>query len=70
MNLDILPLVEYGPSMVLPRRGRYLRRGFFRMTVDKCITPEVYNALGEVKDIKKWMRRYYIRRVDEECGKG
>lgn len=70
MNLDLLPLVEYGPSMVLPRKGRYMRRGFFRMNIDKRITPEQYNALGEVKDIKKWMRRYYIRRVDEESGKG
>ena len=40
------------------------------MNIDKRITPEQYNALGEVKDIKKWMRRYYIRRVDEESGKG
>ena len=56
--------------MVLPRKGRYMRRGFFRMNIDKRITPEQYNALGEVKDIKKWMRRYYIRRVDEESGKG
>lgn len=69
LELDILPVVEHGPAMVLPRDARHLRRGFFRMTIDRRITPQECLAMGEVKDVRKWMRRYYIRRVDEECGR-
>lgn len=63
LNLDLLPVVERGPSALLPRGALLLRSGFFSMTVHRRITPVEQQAMGSVRAVTKWMRAFYRQRV-------
>lgn len=59
LGLDILPLVEYGPGKVLPKGGKYLRKGQINLQIHKRIPLAEYKKIGTTKEIASWFRRYY-----------
>lgn len=65
LKLDIVPLVECAPGRCLPKGGKYLRRGFFHVYVDKRIPYEEYAEKGEDREVASWFRRYYEHRYAE-----
>lgn len=69
LRLDILPMIEYGMGNVLPKKGRYLRRGKMFLSVRKRISYEEYNMVGRTKDITSWFRKYYIKEYRGLCNR-
>lgn len=65
LNLDILPLVVSEPGRVLPKNGRYLRKGVFKVFTGKRVSPTDYNQWGDTKKIASCFRKYYINKVAE-----
>ena len=63
LGLDILPIVENGAGRVLPKGGKYLRKGEIRIDIDKRIAPTEYRKHGEIRKIASWFRKYYVERV-------
>lgn len=59
LKLDILPFVEYGVGKVLPKGGKYLRRGSIRLQIDKRIPYEEYSRYGTSQEIASRFRKYY-----------
>ena len=59
LNLDILPVMVHEPGRVLPKGGKYLRRGVFQVEMAERIRPEEYLKHGDVKEISQWFRKYY-----------
>lgn len=59
LKLDILPFVEYGAGQVLPKGGKYLRKGRIRLQIDKRIPYEEYSQYGTSQEIASRFRKYY-----------
>lgn len=59
LKLDILPFIEYGPGLVLPKGGTYLRKGQIKLQIDKRISYDEYSKIGSTKEIASWFRKYY-----------
>ena len=59
LKLDILPFVEYGAGQVLPKGGKYLRRGDIRLQINKRIPYEEYIQYGTSQEIASRFRKYY-----------
>lgn len=59
LKLDILPFVEYGAGQVLPKGGKYLRRGYIRLQINKRIPYEEYTQYGTSQEIASRFRKYY-----------
>lgn len=59
LKLDILPFVEYGAGQVLPKGGKYLRRGDIRLQINKRIPYEEYTQYGTSQEIASRFRKYY-----------
>lgn len=65
LNLDILPLIVSEPGRVLPKNGRYLRKGVFKVVTDPRVRPHEYNQWGDTKKIAASFRKYYKKRLLE-----
>lgn len=63
LKLDILPFVEYGVGRVLPKGGKYLRKGSIRLQIDKRIPYEEYIRYGTSQEIASRFRKYYKERM-------
>lgn len=59
LKLDILPFVEYGAGKVLPKGGKYLRKGDIRLQINKRIPYEEYTQYGTSQEIASRFRKYY-----------
>lgn len=59
LKLDILPFVEYGAGQVLPKGGKYLRKGDIRLQINKRIPYEEYTQYGTSQEIASRFRKYY-----------
>ena len=59
LKLDILPFVEYGAGKVLPKGGKYLRKGSIRLQINKRIPYEEYSQYGTSQEIASRFRKYY-----------
>lgn len=66
LGADILPVVLYGTGRVLPKKGRFLRRSPISLHIEKRISPEEAEKLGDTMlERSKWFRHFYIRRLSE-----
>ncbi len=65
LKLDILPFVEYGPGLVLPKKAKYLRKGQICLKINKRIPYEEYSQIGTTKDIASWFRKYYKKEYSD-----
>lgn len=59
LKLDILPFVEYGAGKVLPKGGKYLRKGDIRLQINRRIPYEEYTQYGTSQEIASRFRKYY-----------
>lgn len=69
LQLDILPFVEYGAGQVLPKGGKYLRKGQIKLHIQERIPYEEYSKLGTIKEISSWFRKYYKREYSTLCNR-
>ena len=65
LNLDIVPILEYAPGRVLPKGGKYLRKGIIHMDIGRRVPPEEYLQYGETREIASHFRQYYTQRYIE-----
>lgn len=64
LHLDILPLVLHGACHVLPKHGRYMRRGTISLEVDKRVTPAELAHFDTDRAAASWFRKWYIDRCE------
>ena len=69
LKLDILPFIEYGVGQVLPKKGKYLRKGRIILSVKDRISHNTYSQIGTVKEITSWFRMYYRTEYAKLCNK-
>ena len=69
LRLDIVPFVEYGAGHVLPKKGKYLRKGRIVVKINERIHFAEYSTNGTVKDIASWFRKYYKSEYAQLCNK-
>lgn len=69
LKLDILPFVEYGVGRVLPKGGKYLRRGNIRLHINERIPYDEYSKYGTYQDIASRFRQYYKTQYRLMCNK-
>ena len=69
LKADILPLVEYGVGRILPKGGRYLRKGTIRLHVNERIPYEEYSKYGTYQDMASRFRQYYKTQYRIMCNK-
>ena len=63
LDLDILPVILYGAGKALPKHGRVLHRGPVYMEIDKRISRNEMESLGDTHRAQaSCMRKYYISR--------
>ena len=65
LGLDILPVTVCAPGKVLPKGGKYLRKGVFHVEVDKRVAPGEYLQRGCDREVARWFRKYYKERYAE-----
>lgn len=63
LKLDILPFVEYGAGKVLPKGGKYLRKGSIRLQINERIPYEEYSKYGTSQEIASRFRKYYKEKL-------
>jgi len=59
LNIDIIPFIEYGAGRVLPKKGKYLRKGRIILHINKRIPFGEYSKIGTVREIASWFKKYY-----------
>ena len=69
LQLEILPFVEYGAGRVLPKGGKYLRKGEMKLIIKQRIPYEKYNIIGTEQEIASWFRKYYKQEFSSLCNK-
>ena len=69
LQTDILPLVEYGVGRVLPKGGKYLRKGQIVVQMNRRVPFEEYDKLGSDQQLASWFRQYYRREYSSMCNR-
>jgi 1-acyl-sn-glycerol-3-phosphate acyltransferase len=69
LQLDILPFVEYGAGFVLPKGGKYLRKGEIKLTIKDRIKYKEYMKIGTEQEISSWFKNYYVKEYSSLCNK-
>lgn len=69
LQTDILPLVEYGVGRVLPKGGKYLRKGQIVVQMNRRVTFEEYDKIGSDQQLASWFRQYYRREYSSMCNR-
>lgn len=64
LNLDILPLAIHGACHVLPKHGRYMRRGTISMEVCKRVTPTELACFDTDRAAASWFRKWYVNKCE------
>lgn len=64
LHLDILPLVLHGACRVLPKHGKYMRRGTIRMEVGERVTPTELSRFDTDRAAASWFRKWYVERCE------
>ena len=66
LEVDILPIISYGAGKALPKKGKFLRKWPIRIELDKRISPEEMQTLGQTSRAQASnMRKYYEKRYTE-----
>ena len=70
LNLDIIPLVEYGLGKMLPKKALYMRRWALHLEIGRRFTPEEQKKISpELRERAKWFRKLIKNRYQEICNK-
>lgn len=69
LKLDIVPVIEYGAGHVLPKYGKYLRRGHIAVQINERFPYSEYVNIGSTKEITSWFRKYYKTEYARLCNK-
>ncbi len=70
LGIDILPLILYGANHVLPKKGKYLRKGKICLTVGNRILPTEQQDIAEtILKRAQNIRKEYIRRFNKISNK-
>lgn len=70
LGIDILPLTLYGANRVLPKGGKYMRRGRMILEIGKRITvPEQKKMAESLLERTKKFRQLYINSYNIICNK-
>ena len=69
LQTDILPLVEYGVGRVLPKGGKYLRKGQIVVQMNRRVPFEEYDKIGSDQQLASWFRQYYRREYSSMCNR-
>lgn len=69
LELDILPMIEYGMGHVLPKTANSLRKGQMLMSIRKRVEFDQYDKMGTTKQITSWFRKYYIAEYERMCNR-
>lgn len=64
LGLDIVPMIEYGANHVLPKRGKYLRRGNVHLQIDRRYPRTEYSLHGGPRQVCRWFRKYYVKQME------
>lgn len=59
LGLDVITMMEYGGNLVMPKKGKYLRRGTLHLLIDRRFTNEECCRIGNPWQTCKWFRKYY-----------
>lgn len=65
LGLDVLPMCLYGPGKILPKKSYHLNRGVIRIDVDKPITRNELEAMGDTMAQARTLRRMYRRKYEQ-----
>lgn len=65
LGLDVIAMMEYGGNHVLPKKGKYLRKGTMHLRIDRRFANEEYDQLGTPRQMCRWFRKYYIEEMDK-----
>lgn len=63
-RLYLVPMIEYGANHVLPKRGKYLRRGNVHLQIDRRYPRTEYSLHGCPRQVCRWFRKYYVKQME------
>lgn len=63
LDIDILPMTLYGADMVLPKGGKYMRRGQICMEIGQRYTLPQQKALGSMLERASFFRKLAQKRI-------
>ena len=64
LETDILPLMLHGACKALPKNSKYMHRSPIVLHVEKRVTPQELNQLGNtVQERAKYFRKFYINKL-------
>lgn len=69
LGLDILPMYLYGPGKILPKKSYHLNRGTIQIDVDKPISRQELETMGDTMAQARTLRRIYKRRYEQMTNK-
>lgn len=70
LGLDIIPLLIYGAHDVLPKKGKYIRRGTMSISIDKRVSNSDQKEICDsLKDRARFFRKYYIGKYQSTSNK-
>lgn len=64
LGLDVIAMMEYGGNHVMPKNGKYLRRGIIHLRIDRRFVGEECYRLGTPRQAAKWFRKYYSSQME------
>lgn len=69
LGIDVLPMYLYGPGKVLPKKTYTLRKSPIYIEVDRAVTLDTLQAIGDTKAQASYMRRHYMEKYEEIANK-
>ncbi|MDO4462643.1 MAG: glycosyltransferase [Bacteroidia bacterium] len=68
-DLDILPMLLYGPGKVLQKHSRHLESGPIHVEVYNRITQAELKKVGDIKAQTSYLKRFYVEQYNKLCNK-
>lgn len=65
LELDVLPMLTYGLTYVLPKKGKVLHKGKVHLEIGRRITSEEFTMWGDAMGFSKHCRRMMTERYNE-----
>lgn len=69
LGLDIIPMFLYGTGKVLKKGTHHLNKGRVHIRVDKPITREELDGIGNLREQASWMHKYYVEKYESLLNK-
>ena len=54
---------------MLPKGGKYLRKGEIKLTIKDRINYKEYMKIGTEQEISSWFKKYYLKEYSSLCNK-